>query len=212
MKSFIKGIFGSKDETVRKLDHPRDLILGDMLQMSDSFGLPPRLRKQIFKVTGIATYQFEHEYATCFTLLGENQDEIDVTIENSAGREHASFSLAINRDIVEQLFDLDDFALIFEDEPLTLKPIAQLDFEPWLAEAYHVDSRGERGYYYEKDCRGKGPSPYEGDGEPFDFYGLASSDGKKALEVEVYEGGETEVFLVLNRDTTDIADLWPAAK
>ena len=31
-----------------------------------------------------------------------------------------------------------------------------------------------------------------------------------AIEAEVYEGGETEVYLTLYRELTDIKDLWPA--
>ena len=96
MKSFVKGIWSrtKKEPESRALDHPADLMIGDMIQLSDSFGLPPRLRDQTFKVTGISTYQFEHEFSTSFSLEGLNNEFIDLTITKEDGRETAAFSLS----------------------------------------------------------------------------------------------------------------------
>ena len=111
MKSFVKGLWSrtKSEPEVRKLDSPKDLDIGDMIQLSDSFGLPPRLREHMFKVIGLVTYQFEHQFSTSFSLEGRNQDHIDLTVDSDAGRANAAFSLSIDRSIVEQIFDLDDF-------------------------------------------------------------------------------------------------------
>ncbi|MBV1877049.1 MAG: hypothetical protein KUG79_05365 [Pseudomonadales bacterium] len=215
MKSFIKGLWSrtKSEPKVRVLEEPGDLMVGDMIQLSDSFSLPPRLRKQNFKVVGVATQQFEHEFSTCFSLEGVNHDLIDLTIERSGGRQQAAFSLAIDRTQVEQVFDLDEFAAIFDDElPVQLSPTNTLDLQAWLAPQYQLQAQAETGYFHDQDCRQAGPSEYVGDGEPFDYYCLVSADKTQAIEIEVYAGGETEVSLTLYRPREDIIDMYPAAQ
>lgn len=215
MKSFVKALWSrtKTESTNRTLSHPRDLSQNDLVQLSDSFGLPPRLRDQIFKVLGVVTYQFEHSYSSSFSLEGRNSDHIDLTVEEEGGRATAAFSLAIDRSIVEQLFDMDEFAEVFDpDQNAQIKPIATLDFGPWLGETYIQEACAESAYYYSKDCRPEGPSEYKGDGEPFEYYLLRSSDGDHGIEIEVYASGETDVSLTLYRPIEDIKELWPAKK
>ncbi len=184
--------------------------------MSDSFGLPVQLRDQTFKVVAITTGQFEHEFSTSFALQSASDDRVELTIEDDGGRETAAFSFDIKRDVVEQLFDLEEFGSIFDDEfasSLQLKETAdlsELGLEGIVANAYHQSSSGERGYYYQKDYRGSAPPSHEGDGEPFDYYCLVSDGETHAVEIEVYGGGETDVCLTLYRNIDDISDLWPA--
>lgn len=214
MKSFIKGLWSrtKTEPAARELDHPRALQVGDFLKMSDSFGLPEYLRDQVFEVTAITTWQYEHEFETTFSLRSKNNDSIDLTIDNDAGREKAAFSIEIPRTVVEQVFDLDEFSSIFDEEIATsLNTVTKLDLAGWLSDQYHQTACGERGFFYQKDCRGSGPSEFEGDGEAFDYYAMVSADESQAVEVAVYGGGETEVSLVLNRSIDDIQELWPAA-
>ena len=195
------------------MDHADELLIGDVLQLSDSFGLPKRLRDQTFKVVGIVTFQFEHQFSTSFSLEGTNQDHIDLTIEKDAGRATAAFSLSISQVQVEQIFDLDQFATIFEGDGFAqVSPENVLDLEAWLSKSYIQEAKAERGYYYEKDFRSLGPPEDEGEGEPFDYYCLVSPDRDHAIEIEVYDGGETEVSLTLYRPIDDIKELWPAEK
>jgi len=214
MKSFIKGLWSrtKSEPEVRLLDHPRALQVGDFLKMSDSFGLPEYLRDQVFEVTAITTWQFEHEFESTFSLRSKNNDSIDLTIDSDSGRESAAFSIEIPRATVEKIFDLDEFSAIFdEEESAVLNTLTKLDLAGWLSDQYHQTACGERGFFYQKDCRGVGPSTFEGDGEPFDFYALVSPDESQSVEIAVYAGGETEVSLVLNRSIDDIRELWPAA-
>ena len=213
MSSFIKGLWSrtKKGPVVRRLEHPRDLQSGDLLQMSDSFGLPDQLRSQTFKVVGINTGQFEHSFSTTFALQSATDDTVDLTIEEDAGRQLAAFSFAINRDVVEQLFDLEEFGSVFDDEfstSLRLQDAAGMD--SLVAEEYHQVAMGERGYFYDSDYRGSRPPDHEGVGEPFDYYCLVNDKETHGVEIEVYQGGETDVSLTLYRDLTDIRDLWPA--
>ncbi len=213
MSSFIKGLWSrtKKGPEVRQLDHARDLQAGDMLQMSDSFGLPEQLRNQAFKVVGVTTYQFEHTFSTTFALQSASDDTADMTIEEDAGRQIAAFSFAINRDAVEVLFDLDEFGAVFDEDSVTTLTLQEsAGMEGLVADEYHQESVGERGYYYDSDYRSSGPPVHEGSGEPFDYYCLVNDESTHAVEIEVYQGGETDVSLTLYRDLSDITDLWPA--
>lgn len=212
MSSFIKSLWSrtKKDPEVRRLDHPKDLMTGDLLQMSDSFGLPEQLRNQVFKVVGISTWQFEHTFSTCFSLQSQSDDSVDLTIEEDGGRESAAFSFAISRDVVEQLFDLDEFGAIFEEEPTSLTLQDTTGMEGLVAPQYHQVSSGERGFYYEKDYRDSSPPEHEGSGEALDYYCLVDNEEAFGVEVEVYQGGETDIALTLYRELDVIKDLWPA--
>ena len=48
----------------RKLTHVKDLTQGDIIVMSDSFGLPEALRAQEFQVSAVNSYEFEHNTKT----------------------------------------------------------------------------------------------------------------------------------------------------
>ena len=116
MSSFIKGLWSrtKKGPEVRRLDHPRSLQSGDLIQMSDSFGLPERLRNQVFKVVGISTSQFEHSFDTTFSLQSQSDNSVDLTIEEEGGRQIAAFSFEIGPEVVAQIFDIDEFSEICE--------------------------------------------------------------------------------------------------
>jgi len=213
VKSLIKGLWSrtKKGPEVRRLDHPRNLQSGDLIQMSDSFGLPEQLRNQVFKVVGIGTSQFEHSFDTTFSLQSQSDDSVDLTIEEEEARQIAAFSFEIGPDVVERIFDLDEFSEIFDGIATTLRAIDVSIMDGLIASQYDQISAGERGYYYDgKDYRDSSPPEFEGAGEPFDYFCLINKEETHAIEAEVYEGGETEVYLTLYRDITDIKDLWPA--
>lgn len=213
MKSFVKALWSrtKKDPESRQLDHPRDLLEGDLVNITDSYALPAQLRGGSFKVVAVATYQFEYEFETNFSLEGQDDCRLDLLIEKEDGRERAALSLSISRDVVEQLFDVDQFAEIFDEE---LQTVLELQQEPeelagWTAPTYRQQSCAERGYYYQQDYRGSTPPDEEGEGEPFEYYSMVSDDGNYAVEIEVWDGGETDVVLTIYRPLSDIKELWP---
>ena len=213
MKTFVKALWSrrKKDPESRQLDHPRDLLEGDLVNISDSYALPAQLRGGSFKVVAVSTYQFEYEFETNFSLEGQDDYRLDLLVEKEDGRERAALSLSINRDAVEQLFDPDQFAEVFEED---MQTVLELQNEPdeltgWTAPSYRKQACAERGYFYEQDYRGAAPPDDEGEGEPFDYYCMVSDDGNYAVEIEVWGGGETDVVLTIYRPLTDIKELWP---
>ncbi|NQZ05650.1 MAG: DUF4178 domain-containing protein [Algicola sp.] len=204
--------FKKKAEPVRVLEHPKDLKKGDMLQMIDSFALPPQLKGQTLHLIDVNTYQYEYETEYEYVLKGDTGGSIFLVVENNDGEEFANFSIKIQRSEVEALFDLDQFAEIFDsDDLVTIKRINDVDgFERWTTTSYVQESHPSTGYYYEEDYRGRTvPKDVEDGGEPVECINLSSPDDNFSVNIEVWDDGETDISLTLTRPLSDIVDLFP---
>jgi hypothetical protein len=215
VKSFIKGVWSrtKKEPGARRLEHPRDLLAGDIIQITDSYALPPMLQNQSLRVVSVSTYQFEYEFSTSFSLEGQGDEKMDLIVEEEDGRENLAFTLKVSRDTVEELFDMDQFSDLFEGEDPALldRQSDPEDLNGWTAPLYRQGSQAERGFYYTRDYRSTRPPDEEGEGEPFDYFSATSDDGGHAIEIEVWTGGETDVFVTIYRPISDIKELWPGS-
>ena len=111
---FLSGLFGKKEAPKRQLDHPNKLLKGDMITFDDSFALPTQLRGQQLKVEAIHTYEYQRSQLCEFLLRGHSGTAIYLSYVQE-DESYLSISMKINRAVVEQLFDLDAFAEIFEE-------------------------------------------------------------------------------------------------
>tara|TARA_R110000787_G_scaffold56239_2_gene129373 strand:- start:194 stop:832 length:639 start_codon:yes stop_codon:yes gene_type:complete len=211
--SFFKSIF-KKPTQARKLNNVKDLTLGDIIVMSDSFGLPPALRAQEFQVSAVNSYEFEYKTQAEWVLKGNNDVELYLTLDVD-DKTYLKFSLKILHQDVETLFDLEQFAEVF-DEPGQAQLARMADSSNtsgWSSETYQQSSYAQVGYFHRKDYRKDALSTYEGkdSGEQFELYALFNEDQDKGLDIEVWQDGDTEVFLTLFRPTTDIVDMYPGS-
>ncbi|MGI2260721.1 hypothetical protein [Shewanella sp. GXUN23E] len=212
---FLDKIFGNKPKPpVRVLDHPAKLNAGDMLTLDDSFALPPQLRGQQLKVERVSCYEYERSRHAEWLLKGRDNQPVFMMLEQD-DEELLAFSIKLTRAEVEQLFNLDEFAQIFEQPgnvTLKLQGDARSHFPElaqWLADEYHQVSFATFGYFHLNDYRLMSPPAAQGDA--FESYCLDSADEQRSVEIEVYESGETDVMLTLYRPLTDIRDFWPGA-
>ncbi|MBC8797048.1 hypothetical protein [Shewanella algae] len=212
---FFGSLFGKKETPVRQLKHPTELQKGDMISLDDSFALPAHLRGQQLRVEAVNTYEYQRSQSTEWVLKGHSGEAIYLGLDED-DETWLVFSLKISRAQVDALFDLDDFSAIF-DEPgkaeLSTKALtAETEMlEQWLGKHYHQVSFAEFGYFHREDYRGLRP-PQDADGatgDAFESYQLLDDDESRALDIEVYEGGETDVALTLYRPLSDIRDYWP---
>jgi len=207
--------FSKEEEKVRSLEHPRDLQVGDMLQMLDSFALPSELKDQMLTVVAINSYQYEEGDDYEFVLKGSSKASIFLTLGDEDGESSANFSIKIQRQDVEALFGLEQFADIFEEALVTIERQGEDEtFNRWVADTYTQTEAPYVGYFYASDCRGQRISEYEedGQGEAFTYYALESPDAMFGLEIEVWEGGETDVAVSIYRPLSDIVELFPRQK
>jgi len=211
--SFLKRLF-KEDKPERTITEAKDLRVKDIIQLNDSFAMPAHLRGQQFQVTAINSYEYERHVETEWVLTGNHNDEIYLSLDVD-DKVYLKFSLKLERDDVETLFDLDAFAEIF-DEPGNAFLERQADSsltDGWTDEQYSQSDFAIVGYFHRKDHRSEQLSQYEGkdSGEQFELYRLLNKDESKGIELEVWEDGETDVFVTMYRPTTDIVDMFPGS-
>lgn len=212
--SFFKKIFNKDKPVQRKLTHVDQLLAGDIIVLTDSFALPETLRNQQLQVTAVNSYEYENNTQTEWTLQGNDDLLLFLSLDVDDATE-LKFALKILPEDVETLFDLDEFSEIF-DEPgeafLTKKADNNLTTN-WSSEQYQQSTFAKVGYFHRKDHRSENISEYEGkdSGEQFEFYALYNEDQSKGVDVEVWQDGDTDVFLTIYRPLTDIIDMYPAS-
>ncbi len=212
--SFWKNIFSSQNSdepSVRELSHPKDLQTGDIIKFKY---LPQSiLSNQQFQISDIGTYDFEDRHLTEFKLTGNTDEALFMIVDDSDDETILTISIKINRRMTEEMFDLDQFALVFDGDGhtfLTRKQELQA-YRDWTAPSYRQEICAEAGYYYKKDYRHRALPQHQGAGDPLEYYRLVSDDRQFAIEAEVYEGGETDVLMTLRRPLSDIDEMWPSA-
>jgi len=212
--SFFKKIFNKSSNESRKLTKVNQLLVGDIIVLTDSFALPESLRGQEFQVKAVNSYEFEERVQTEWALTGTNALEIFLSLEVDDITE-LKLSLKIQHEDVETLFDLDSFSEIF-DEPgeafLEKKADSQIT-NLWSSEQYQQRVFAKVGFFHRKDHRSEKLSVYEGkdSGEQFELYSLYNEDQSKGIDIEVWQDGDTEVCLTLFRPCSDIIDMYPAS-
>lgn len=211
--SFIKNLF--KKETVeRKLTSTDQLTKGDIIVLTDSFGLPENLRQQQFIVKAVNTYEYENSKETEWALQGNDNIELFLSLDID-DTTYLKFALKVQPDDVESLFDLDDFSTVF-DEPgqafLERKSDTTLTTS-WTSEQYRQTTFSKVGYFHRKDHRSENISEYSGsdEGEQFELYALLDKDEVRGIDIEVWDDGDTDVFVTLYRPLSDIVDMFPGS-
>jgi len=212
--NFLKKIFNKTANEPRKLTKVNQLLIGDIIVLTDSFALPEALRGQEFQIKAVNSYEFENKVQTEWALVGANALEIFLSLEVDDITE-LKLSLKIQHEDVESLFDLDSFSEVF-DEPGQAFLDKQADSEltsMWTSEQYQQSVFAKVGYFHRKDHRSENLSSYEGkdSGEQFELYSLYNKDQSKGIDVEVWQDGDTEVCLTLFRPLSDIIDMYPAS-
>lgn len=215
--SFFKKIF-NKTEAPRQLSQVQDLLKGDIIVLSDSFALPENLRQQEFQVTAVNTYEFEHENQLEWVLKGRNNQSLSLSLDCD-DKAYLKFALQISHDDVACLFDLDEFSVIFDEcKALLTKKADNASTSGWTSERYQQyehkpEEFAQMGYFHRKDHRSEEISAFEGKeaGEPFELYTLFDEAQSKGIDLEVWQDGDTDVFLTLYRPTTDIIDMYPGS-
>ena len=212
--SFFKNVFSKSSKPQRQLTHVSQLLVGDIVVLTDSFALPEALRNQQLQIAAVNTYEFEQNNQIEWTLQGTSGRILFLSLEVDDSTE-LKLSIKLEHEDVEALFDLDEFSQIF-DQPGQAFLTRQNDNEHtrmWSCEQYQQSTFAKVGYFHRKDHRSENLSAYEGkdSGEQFELYCLYNQDQSKGIDVEVWQDGDTEVFLTLFRPLTDVIDMYPAS-
>jgi hypothetical protein len=114
---------------------------------------------------------------------------------------------------VKELFDLEEFARIFNPEvetPVTLERIKEPEsLADWTGGVYYQEL-GHQAYISNEDYRHRYLTTDTADWEMLDYALLVSEDRRFAVQTEVYDGGRTEVSLLVYLPLDKIEEMWAA--
>jgi len=209
------GIFdrlkGNKEQ-VRILDHPGKLAMGDIVKFG--FNDLSGISNQEIIIKNILTYDVNPGSspitACCFQAGGR-----EYQLFSMPGVSNDTFAIALKvfPEDVESIFSIDEFAYILDEDSgdqHTLGRKNQPDqFSGWTSQRY-VQEAGHEGYLHKGDFRDIALPDDKESCIPFSYYYLVSEDRKHAIQIEVYDGGRTEVFLIAYVPQRYIEEMWPA--
>lgn len=206
----LKGLLGDQEapQAARTLAAPDQLMTGDVIKFQ--FMAQPELSGKQFEVAAITTYDFEHGAYAQFALKGETSELMFLSVHERKGETYLAISKKITREDVEGLFDLDLFAEVFEEGPLTIPATSYEPLKTWQASGYFKDIDCQRGYRHIGDYRHESLPEFEEDAEGIDYYRLLDKSEKHAIEIEVGDHDDSDVYITVYQPVSVIAEMWPA--
>lgn len=208
------SFFKSKPQATRQLTDVNDLQVGDMLQVQDSFAYPAWLKGQTLRVTAVNTYQYQRSAEYEFVCETDNGRIVFLSVSAEDGERWLNFAVKIERDDVQQIFGLDEFSRIFDEDGLTNIRVAEKpdDLARMLADEYQQSQAPYVGYFHNKDYRDLTLPQYVDDqDESCEIIELLSPCENFALYAEIWDGGDTDVILTMSRPVSDIVAFFPGS-
>jgi len=216
--SILKTLFRStrKDNhTSHGLQHPRDLQLGDIVKFG--FAAQQGISNQSLRVEDIDTCDLggEQHKKTLFTLQGSGARLRLAVVDQGRGGERLEIGIAVLPEDVEQIFEMDAFIDLLDPETGVHHVLERIGEPPhfagWVGPVYRQEA-GHNAYYHAGDYRDRRLPASEEEGDAFSYYLLVSDDRAFGLEVQVYDGGRTDVYLLVYLAISKIEELWPAGE
>ncbi len=202
---------GSKDEPpAREVSEAWDLRPGDFLKMG--YAAPEGMSNAELQVTRVHALD----------LGGAGKVRRVLTLDGGGSKfmlwrgEDGKLALAreVRRRQVEQLFDIDEFARLFDhDEPPNLvleRASVPAGLEGWTTTLYRQEAAQEAYLQNHDPATAAFDDSLTDDLEAIDFYRLVGDERRFALEVQVFDGGRTDVIAIAFAGPSAVAELWPA--
>ena len=212
--AFFGKVFGKESSGPRSLTSATDLEPGDFVKFG--FNALADLSNQSLSVDSVSTQDLggEDKKKVLFELQGSS-----VRLRLAQVRGGQGDKLEIGRQIypedVEQCFKIKAFIDLLDTDTgvnHVLKRKGKPDsLSGWLGKTYRQEA-GHNAYLYDADYRHK-PMPDDAStGRDHSYYYLVTDDRDYALEVQVFDGGQTDVWLLVYLDLDVLEEMWPAAQ
>ena len=207
-------LFGSDEPTVRSLTTVNELEPGDFLKFG--FNALEGLSNQSLSVDSVATHDLggESKKKILFELRGSSLRLRLAQIREGRG-ERLEIARQIYPDDVESCFDVEAFINLLDPDTgvnHVLKRTGKLpELSGWLGKTYRQEA-GHNAYLYPKDYRHKSMPADATQGSEHSYYLLVTDDRNYGLEVQVYDGGQTDVWLLVYLDPDTLEEMWPSAQ
>jgi len=206
-------IFSKEEEQeVRELHHPKDLIIGDMIEfelMEQSL-----LANRSFQIKDIWTlnYGSDTNFKTYFEL-----DDIDEKFRLCVIDDRLEVARSVLPETLLQVFNEEDIATILDpDTGVNHQLSVNIDMQDLpedlvgrVSPKYRQEGF-EIAYRYQGDYRKKGIPRHADEGEiECDYAWLVSDDRQHSIEFRVFDGGRTEVHLCAMLPMRKLTAMWP---
>jgi hypothetical protein len=209
----FRRLFGgrSEDKTpAREVSDAWDLRPGDFLKMG--YAAPEGMSDAELQVTKVHALD----------LGGAGRVRRVLTLDGGGAEfmlwrgEDGKLALAreLRRNQVEQLFDIDEFARLFDHEE-TPNLVLQRTSVPggldgWTTALYRQEAAQEAYIQDQDPATTEFDDTVTDDARTIDFYRLVGDERRFALEGQVFDGGRTDVIAIAFVGNSAIAELWPA--
>lgn len=213
---FKKLFGGNKEKTpVRTVEKVQDLQTGDAFRVG--FDHHPEISNKEFfvqSVTGLDLSSKAGFERRIFHIgLTDDGRELLMWCDDEVGNSRLAFAYCATQPHVESMINIDQFVQLFEQERDYLVQVeankASLN-DPWLARDYTEDQAKEV-YWLEGDPKTAAASQSISDGEKAcDYFRLTDKTQEFAIEVFVFEGGQTDVYFVNYMPTYKIEEYMPS--
>ncbi len=211
----FKKIFGRGDTPTRNLDSPGKLGKGDAITIG--FDEHPEISNaELFveKVSGL-DLAAKSGYERRLLHLGQTGDNrpLLMWLHDEDGGEQLAFAYGAEQPHVEAMINVDQFAELFTPDRSYLVEVdsqKQAAENPWIADKY-VQDQAHEVYWLDRDPNDlKTNSEMSDDEQACDYFRLTSKDKKAAIEVFVFDGGQTDVYFIKYLPLYKIEAMMPA--
>ncbi len=209
-RKLVKAFSSKEKDVVRNISSASDLLIGDIITFKPRSELPKSLQGVDAEVMGLGCYEYRDEQEREFTMKTIDGDVFFLALIDDDGERYLSLSKKILANNVSKLFDEHDFSEIF-DEVVFAKSL-RLQSDPseklmgWLDDDYNQTVKAKQGFYHPNL-----PKP-SGTGQEFLSHYCEAGNDDYGLQIEIWQDGETDVFVNCNCAEDVIQDFWPASK
>ena len=200
-------LFGRRDgpETAAgPAEHACDLRPGGFLRLG--FVAPEGLARAELEVRGVHALDLSGGVRRVLTVEALTLGQL---LMWRGERGTVAMGRPVDRPDVERLFDLGEFARLFDLDGagnLALDRRAEPpEFAGWTAPVYRQEAAHEA---VRRDADPLSGDPGAGAGRAFDFYRLVGDRRRHALEAYVHDGGRTDVVLAALLDDAVVEEIW----
>ncbi len=211
----FKSMFGGGDSPPpsAKIESPNDLKPGDMVKMG--FSDQPLTSGQTLKVTEQLFYDLSEVENCKIVSVMEGADQ-RVLLSTSTVNPDRPLELAVAAlpETVFRIFKRKKFVAIFEQPDNSDHRISRKtsvddlnELQGFVGESYFQE-RTHEAYRSKKDCRHE--TMLDSDWAAFDYKLMVSDDRQHAVRIEVFDGGRTDIYLIVYLTLNKIEEYWPA--
>lgn len=208
------GLGKDAEQVARILEHPRDLLPGDIIR----FGFSPHveLSNEGFTIDAVETLDIGGDASKLIYLkMSGPRHKIRLRIVDE---QRIEVALEVLPETLFAAFKEDDLAHVLapdSGDQHHLKPRKQHKIapalRPWVGGHYRQEAHLQA-YLYADDYRDKLLPTDTDRGEiGCDYAMLMSDDREHSLEFRIYDGGRTESFLCAFLPVRKIEELWPGS-